>query len=112
MDNKEDKEEKEFPNDEFADNSGNQNIDSERYSKYKDVFDKHKNEDGYINKADICEILNEFGRKTTVENSNELIKSVSKSPDSTNMDFDDFVKLMESDDLEKIINTDDHQKKH
>ena len=26
MDNKEDKEEKEFPNDEFADNSGNQNI--------------------------------------------------------------------------------------
>ena len=111
MDNKEDKEEKEFPNDEYADNSGNQNIDSERYSKYKDVFDKHKNEDGYINKADICEILNEFGRKTTVENSNELIKSVSKSPDSTNMDFDDFVKLMESDDLEKIINKDEQPKK-
>ena len=111
MDNKEDKEEKEFPNDEYADNSGNQNIDSERYSKYKDVFDKHKNEDGYINKADIYEILNEFGRKTTVENSNELIKSVSKSPDSTNMDFDDFVKLMESDDLEKIINKDEQPKK-
>ena len=98
-------------NDELIDNQNEQNIDSERYSKYKNVFDKHKNEDGYINKEDVHEILNEFGRKTTVENSNELIKSVSKSPDSTNMDFDDFVKLMESDDLEKIINKDEQPKK-
>ena len=44
-------------NDELIDNQNEQNIDSERYSKYKNVFDKHKNEDGYINKEDIHEIF-------------------------------------------------------
>ena len=66
-------------NDELIDNQNEKNIDSERYSKYKNVFDKHKNEDGYINKEDIHEILNEIGRKTTIENTHELINVQAKA---------------------------------
>ena len=98
-------------NDELIDNQNEQNIDSERYSKYKNVFDKHKNEDGYINKEDIHEILNEIGRKTTIENTHELIKRTSKSSESSTIDFDEFVKLMESEDLEEIVNKYEQPKK-
>ena len=59
---------------ESEENKKEQNIDSERYSKYKDMFDKHKNEEGFINNENINEILNEFGRKTTIENTSKLIK--------------------------------------
>ena len=98
-------------NDELIDNQNEQNIDSERYSKYKNVFDKHKNEDGYINKEDIHEILNEIGRKTTIENTHELIKRTSKSSESSTIDFDEFIKLMESEDLEEIVNKCEQPKK-
>ena len=98
-------------NDELIDNQKEQNIDRERYSKYKNVFDKHKNEDGYINKEDIHEILNEIGRKTTIENTHELIKRTSKSSESSTIDFDEFVKLMESEDLEEIVNKYEQPKK-
>ena len=98
-------------NDELIDNQNEQNIDSERYSKYKNVFDKHKNEDGYINKEDIHEILNEIGRKTTIENTHELIKRTSKSSESSTIDFDEFVKLMESEDFEEIVNKCEQPKK-
>jgi len=56
-----------------------QNIDSERLSKYKDMFDKHKNEDGFINEEDMNVILNEYGRKTTNQNTSELIKRVTQN---------------------------------
>ena len=79
------------------------NIDNERISKYKDMFDKHKNEDGFIDQAGINDILNEFGRKTTIEDTNELIKKASIDTTST-IDFENFVKLMESNDIESIIN--------
>ena len=98
-------------NDELIDNQNEQNIDRERYSKYKNVFDKHKNEDGYINKEDIHEILNEIGRKTTIENTHELIKRTSKSSESSTIDFDEFVKLMESEDFEEIVNKCEQPKK-
>ena len=98
-------------NDELIDNQNEQNIDSERYSKYKNVFDKHKNEDGYINKEDVHEILNEIGRKTTIENTHELIKRTSKSSESSTIDFDEFVKLMESEDFEEIVNKCEQPKK-
>ena len=98
-------------NDELIDNQNEQNIDTERYSKYKNVFDKHKNEDGYINKEDIHEILNEIGRKTTIENTHELIKRTSKSSESSTIDFDEFVKLMESEDFEEIVNKCEQPKK-
>ena len=42
------------------DEQNEQNIDSDKYTKYKDMFDKHKNEEGFINNENINEILNEF----------------------------------------------------
>ena len=90
-------------------NKNEQNIDSDKYLKYKDMFDKHKNEEGYINNENMNEILNEFGRKTTIENTNELIKKINKDKESTDLDFDNFVKLMESEDFESIINEKDQK---
>ena len=81
-----------------------QNLDSDKYSKYKDMFDKHKNEEGFINNENMNEILNEYGRKTTIENTNELIKKINKDKESTDLDFGNFVKLMESEDFESILN--------
>ena len=86
------------------DEQNEQNIDSDKYTKYKDMFDKHKKEEGFINNENINEILNEFGRKTTIENTNELIKKINKDNESTDLDFDNFVKLMESEDFESILN--------
>ena len=98
--------EREIIENELADEANQEkiSINNERYSKYKDVFDKHKNQEGYINNEDVNDILNEFGRKTTIEDTNELIKKASIDTRSTNIDFDNFVKLMESNDLENIIN--------
>ncbi len=86
------------------DEQNEQNIDSDKYTKYKDMFDKHKNEEGFINNENMNEILNEYGRKTTIENTNELIKKINKDNESTDLDFDNFVKLMESEDFESILN--------
>ena len=58
----------------IEDDSIKQNINIDRISKYKDMFDKHKNENGFINQEDMNAILNEFGRKTNVEETNEFIK--------------------------------------
>ena len=75
------------------------------------MFDKHKNEYGFINEDDMNEILNEFGRKTTNKDTNELIKRVTKNRESTNIDFDIFVKLMKSEDFESIVNKEEPPKK-
>ena len=88
-----------------------QNIDSERLSKYKDMFDKHKNENGFINEEDMNVILNEYGRKTTNKDTSELIKRVTQNRESTNIDFDNFVKLMESEDFDSIVNKEETPKK-
>ena len=108
MENKE-----ENPQNELAveNNSNKPNIDSERLSKYKDMFDKHKNENGFINEEDINEILNEYGRKTTNRDTSELVKRVTQNRESTNIDFDNFVKLMESEDFESIVNKEEPPKK-
>ena len=89
------------------DDENKPNIDDEKYSKYKDMFDKHKNQEGFINQEDMNEIFHEFGRKTTIEDTNELIKRISNCRESTNIDFDNFVKLMESEDFESIVNKDE-----
>ena len=90
-------------------NQDNINIDNEKYSKYKDIFNKRKNEEGFISNEDVNDIFNEFGGKTTIEDTNELIKKASIDNDSSNIDFDNFVKLMESKDLESIIKGDIEQ---
>ena len=108
MENKEENQQNELA---IESDKNTQNIDSEKYSKYKDVFDKHKNENGFINEDDMNEILNEFGRKTTNKDTNELIKRVTKNRESTNIDFDNFVKLMKSEDFESIVNKEEPPKK-
>ena len=108
MENKEENQQNELA---IESDKNTQNIDSEKYSKYKDVFDKHKNENGFINEDDMNEILNEFGRKTTNKDTNELIKRVTKNRESTNIDFDIFVKLMKSEDFESIVNKEEPPKK-
>ena len=102
----------ENPQNELAVENGNnkQNIDSERLSKYKDMFDKHKNEDGFINEEDMNVILNEYGRKTTNQDTSELIKRVTQNSESANIDFDNFVKLMESEDFDSIVNKEENKK--
>ena len=102
----------ENPQNELAVENGNnkQNIDSERLSKYKDMFDKHKNEDGFINEEDMNVILNEYGRKTTNQDTSELIKRVTQNRESANIDFDNFVKLMESEDFDSIVNKEENKK--
>ena len=54
------------------------NINKEKYEKYKEMFDKHKNEDGLISEEGVNEILNECGRKTSLKESEELIKKNNK----------------------------------
>ena len=62
------------PNEKISEgNQDNINIDNEKYSKYKDIFNKRKNEEGFISNEDVNDIFNEFGRKTTIEDTNELI---------------------------------------
>jgi len=108
MENKEENTQNELA---FENNNNKPNIDSERLSKYKDMFDKHKNENGFINEEDINEILNEYGRKTTNRDTSELVKRVTQNRESTNIDFDNFVKLMESEDFESIVNKEEPPKK-
>ena len=108
MENKEENTQNELA---FENNNNKPNIDSERLSKYKDMFDKHKNENGFINEEDINEILNEYGRKTTNKDTSELVKRVTQNRESTNIDFDNFVKLMESEDFESIVNKEEPPKK-
>ena len=108
MENKEENTQNELA---VEDNNNKPNIDNERLSKYKDMFDKHKNENGFINEEDINEILNEYGRKTTNKDTSELVKRVTQNRESTNIDFDNFVKLMESEDFESIVNKEEPPKK-
>ena len=108
-----DNNEEEKPQNELAieNDKDKQIIDNERISKYKDMFDKHKDENGFIKEEDVKEILNQIGRKTTNKDTNELIKRVTKNRESMNIDFESFVKLMESEDFESIINKEEPPKK-
>jgi drug/metabolite transporter (DMT)-like permease len=55
-------------------------------------------------------ILNEYGRKTTNQDTSELIKRVTQNRESANIDFDNFVKLMESEDFDSIVNKEENKK--
>ena len=83
------------------------NINKEKYEKYKIMFDKHKNEDGMISEEGVNEILNESGRKTTLKESEELIRKVNRDTNNTSINFENFIKLMDienSDNLDKNKN--------
>ena len=84
-------------NEEVEDNMNNKN-----YSKYKEMFDKHKNEDGMLSEEGVNEILNECGRKTSLKESEELIKKFNRNTDNTSISFDNFVQLMDSTELDNL----------
>ena len=79
------------------------NINNEKYVKYKEMFDKHKNEDGMLSEEGVNEILNECGRKTTLKESEELIKKINRNTGTTSVTFDNFIKLMNSSDVDNLI---------
>ena len=78
------------------------NINKEKYDKYREMFDKHKNEEGLISEEGVNEILNECGRKTTLKESEELIKKITRDSESTTINFDNFVKLMNTENIDNI----------
>ena len=80
------------------------NMNNKNYSKYKEMFDKHKNEDGMLSEEGVNEILNECGRKTSLKESEELIKKFNRNTDNTSISFDNFVQLMDSTELDNLNN--------
>ena len=84
------------------------NINDKKHAKYMEMFNKHKNENGMLSEEGVNEILNECGRKTTLKESEELIKKINNTED-TSITFDNFIKLMDSED---IVNINDEEKEN
>ena len=76
------------------------NMNKEKYEKYKEMFNKHKNEEGKISEEGVNEILNECGRKTTLKESEDLIKQITRDTETTTIDFNNFLKLMDKEDFD------------
>ena len=83
--------------------NSNKNMNNEKYAKYKEMYDKYKNEDGMLSEKGINEILNECGKKTTLKESEELIKEINKDTDNNTINFENFVKLMDIEDIDNLI---------
>ena len=77
-------------------------INEEEYAKYKEIFDKYKNESNLISENEVNNILNECGRKTTLKQTEELIKKVNQDNDRSTIDFNNFVKLMKTENIESL----------
>ena len=84
------------------DSSQEININKEKYEKYKEMFNKHKNDEGMISEEGVNEILNECGRKTTLKESEELIKKITRDTETTSIDFNNFLKLMDKEDFDGV----------
>ena len=82
--------------------SEDNNINNEKYEKYKEMFDKHKNEDGLLSEEGVNNILNECGRKTTLKDTEELIKRYTRNTESTSINFDNFIKLMKIEEIDNL----------
>ena len=81
-----------------SEGNNNNNINN---SKYEQLFDKYKEEDGLISKNGLNQILNECGIEITLDQSENLIKNVNNGNQNEKLDYNKFVELMES---EIIIN--------
>ena len=79
-------------------------INEEEYAKYKEIFDKYKNESNLITENEVNSILNECGRKTTLKQTGELIKKVNQDNERNTIDFNNFVKLMKTENIESLEN--------
>ena len=79
-------------------------INEEEYAKYKEIFDKYKNESNLITENEVNNILNECGRKTTLKQTGELIKKVNQDNERSTIDFNNFVKLMKTENIDSLEN--------
>ena len=79
-------------------------INEEEYAKYKEIFDKYKNESNLITENEVNNILNECGRKTTLKQTEELIKKVNQDNERSTIDFNNFVKLMKTENIDSLEN--------
>jgi Ca2+-binding EF-hand superfamily protein len=77
-------------------------INEEEYAKYKEIFDKYKNDSNLISENEVNNILNECGRKTTLKQTEELIKKVNQDNDRSTIDFNNFVKLMKTENIDSL----------
>jgi len=77
-------------------------IKEEEYAKYKEIFDNYKNESNEISANEVNNILNECGRKTTLKQTEELIKKVNQDNERSTIDFNNFVKLMKTENVESL----------
>ena len=74
----------------------------EKYAKYKEMFDKYKNHNNMLSEVEVNDILNECGRKTTLKESEELIKKINGDKDRSTIDFSNFVKLMDTSNIDSL----------
>jgi drug/metabolite transporter (DMT)-like permease len=86
-------------------------INNEKYAKYKELYDKHKNEDGLLSEEGVNNILNECGRKTTLKETEDLIKKINRDTENSKINFENFVKLMKAEDIDDIIDIDEEKNK-
>ena len=63
--------------------------------KYKELFDKYKDENNLISKNDLKEILRQNGIQVTLEQSEELIKNANKN-ENDKLNLNKFAELMEN----------------
>ena len=74
-----------------------QNINNqEKNSKAREIFNKYKDENNMISEESLNEILNELGRKITLEQSSELIKKINGQDGKTEINFEQFIELIEN----------------
>ena len=85
-------------------NESEKPINNEKDAKYKELFEKYRNVNDMVSEEDLIELLNEYGRKITLEQLSELIKKITGSPDISEITFDQFVQLMENEKI-NILDT-------
>ena len=75
-------------------------VNLEKYGKYKESFNKHKNENNKISVSSLNDILNDYGRRLSLEQTQELIKQVTGKEDKTEISFDEFVKIIDKENID------------
>ena len=80
----------------MTDNKEQNIINQEKYSKAREIFNRYKDENKMISEESLNEILNELGRKITLEQSSELIKKINGQEGNTEINFDQFIELIEN----------------
>ena len=78
----------------------NNDINNKIDLKYKELFDKYKDENNLISKNDLKKILSENGIQITLEQSEELIKNLNKN-ENDKLNLNKFAELMENVNLQE-----------